>query len=33
VNDVEAARRLVAAGLDGITTDRPAYLREEVLKK
>jgi glycerophosphoryl diester phosphodiesterase len=28
VNDVEVARRLSEAGVDGITTDRPAWLRE-----
>ena len=30
VNDAAAARRLVAAGVDGITTDRPAWLREKL---
>ncbi len=30
VNDAGDARRLVAAGADGITTDRPAWLREQV---
>jgi len=32
VNDSKAARRLVDLGVDGITTDRPAWLREQVLK-
>ena len=30
VNDAEVARRLVSAGVDGITTDRPAWLREQL---
>jgi glycerophosphoryl diester phosphodiesterase len=30
VNDAEAARGLVAAGVDGITTDRPQWLREQL---
>ncbi|MSS99876.1 MAG: glycerophosphodiester phosphodiesterase [Pedosphaera sp.] len=30
VNDTEAARTLVAAGVDGITTDRPEWLREQL---
>jgi glycerophosphoryl diester phosphodiesterase len=30
VNDAEAARRLAQAGVDGITTDRPAWLREQL---
>jgi glycerophosphoryl diester phosphodiesterase len=29
VNDADVAKRLVAAGVDGITTDRPAWLREQ----
>jgi glycerophosphoryl diester phosphodiesterase len=30
VNDVEVARRLVDAGVDGITTDKPQWLREQL---
>ncbi len=30
VNDAAVGRRLAAAGLDGITTDRPAWLREQL---
>lgn len=30
VNDPTVARRLVQAGVDGITTDRPAWLREQL---
>lgn len=30
VNDPAVARRLVGAGVDGITTDRPAWLREQL---
>lgn len=30
VNDADVARRLVSAGVAGITTDRPAWLREEL---
>lgn len=30
VNDPEVARRMIAAGVDGITTDRAAWLAEEV---
>ncbi|HEX6986250.1 MAG TPA: glycerophosphodiester phosphodiesterase family protein, partial [Planctomycetaceae bacterium] len=30
VNDPAEAKRLIEAGVDGITTDRPAYLREEL---
>ena len=30
VNDAAIARRLAAAGLDGLTTDRPAWLREHL---
>jgi glycerophosphoryl diester phosphodiesterase len=30
VNDSAVARRLVEAGADGITTDRPAWLREQL---
>lgn len=30
VNEVEEARRLIEAGVEGITTDRPGFLREEL---
>jgi glycerophosphoryl diester phosphodiesterase len=30
VNDADAARKLVAAGVDGITTDRPGWMREQL---
>jgi glycerophosphoryl diester phosphodiesterase len=30
VNDVTVARRMVDAGVNGITTDRPAWLREQL---
>jgi glycerophosphoryl diester phosphodiesterase len=30
VNDAKIARRLAEAGVDGITTDRPAWLREQL---
>ncbi len=30
VNEVEEARRLMEAGVEGITTDRPAFLREQL---
>lgn len=30
VNDAETAARLAAAGVDGITTDRPGWLREQL---
>ncbi len=30
VNDAAVAQRLAATGLDGITTDRPAWLREQL---
>ena len=30
VNDAEVASRLAAAGVDGITTDRPAWLRDQL---
>jgi len=30
VNNAEIAQRLVKAGVDGITTDRPAWLREQL---
>jgi glycerophosphoryl diester phosphodiesterase len=32
VNDVPTAKRMVAAGVDGITTDRPGWLREQLEK-
>jgi glycerophosphoryl diester phosphodiesterase len=32
VNDVALARRMVAIGVDGITTDRPGWLREQLGK-
>lgn len=31
VNDADMARQMIAAGVQGITTDKPAWLREEVL--
>lgn len=31
VNDAARARQLAAAGIDGITTDRPGWLRQELL--
>ena len=33
VNDVKLARRMVKIGVDGITTDRPAWLREQLAKE
>ncbi len=30
VNDADLARKLVQAGVDGITTDRPQWLREQL---
>jgi len=30
VNDPDVARRMIAAGVQGITTDRPAWLREQL---
>jgi glycerophosphoryl diester phosphodiesterase len=30
VNDAEVARRLVSFGVDGLTTDRPAWLRDQL---
>jgi glycerophosphoryl diester phosphodiesterase len=30
VNDVALARRMVAIGVDGITTDRPGWLRDQL---
>lgn len=32
VNDVELAKRMVEVGVDGITTDRPGWLREQLSK-
>ncbi|MDY3558291.1 glycerophosphodiester phosphodiesterase [Gemmata sp. JC673] len=32
VNDVEVAKRMVRLGVDGITTDRPGWLREQLAK-
>jgi glycerophosphoryl diester phosphodiesterase len=32
VNDVDEARRMVEIGAEGITTDRPAWLREQLAK-
>lgn len=32
VNDVELARKMLAAGVQGITTDRPRWLREQLSK-
>lgn len=32
VNDADLARRMVEIGVDGITTDRPAWLRERLSK-
>jgi glycerophosphoryl diester phosphodiesterase len=32
VNDVKVARQMVQIGVDGITTDRPGWLREELAK-
>lgn len=33
VNDVEKAKNLIEIGIDGITTDRPGYLRNHLLSK
>jgi len=33
VNDAAVARRLAAAGVDGLTTDRPAWLRARLLDR
>ncbi|HUQ68163.1 MAG TPA: glycerophosphodiester phosphodiesterase [Planctomycetaceae bacterium] len=33
VNDPAVARRMIAAGVQGITTDRPAWLREQLAGK
>lgn len=32
VNDADVARRMVKLGVDGITTDRPGWLREQLAK-
>lgn len=32
VNDPKTARRMVEAGVDGITTDRPGWLREKLME-
>lgn len=32
VNDVELARKMIAAGAESITTDKPAWLREQLAK-
>lgn len=32
VNDPAQAQRLIEAGIDGITTDRPAWLKEQLIK-
>ena len=32
VNDIAEARRMVEIGVDGITTDRPGWLREQLGK-
>ena len=32
VNDVDEARRMVEIGVEGITTDRPAWLREQLAR-
>ncbi|MFO0843300.1 MAG: glycerophosphodiester phosphodiesterase [Gemmataceae bacterium] len=32
VNDADVARRMVEIGVDGITTDRPAWLRDQLSK-
>lgn len=32
VNDVKVARQMIAAGVQGITTDRPLWLREELAR-
>lgn len=33
VNDVAVARRMISMGVDGITTDRPGWLREQLKKE
>ncbi len=33
VNDMEEANRLIDIGIDGITTDRPGYIRERLLRE
>ncbi|MEZ6143567.1 MAG: glycerophosphodiester phosphodiesterase [Zavarzinella sp.] len=32
VNDVELAKKMIAVGVEGITTDRPGWLREQLQK-
>ncbi|OYW13106.1 MAG: hypothetical protein B7Z55_17405 [Planctomycetales bacterium 12-60-4] len=32
VNDVALARQMIAAGVQGITTDRPGWLRQELAR-
>lgn len=32
VNDPQVARQMIAAGVEGITTDRPAWLREQLAR-
>ncbi len=32
VNDAELARKMIAAGVEGLTTDRPGWLREQLAK-
>ena len=33
VNDLKMAERLIEMGIDGLTTDRPAWLKNQLLKK
>ncbi len=33
VNDAELAKQMIAAGVESITTDRPGWLREQLMKK
>lgn len=33
VNDVEVAKRMIGLGVQGITTDRPAWLREQLMQR
>lgn len=32
VNDAELAKKMIAAGVEGITTDKPGWLREQLVK-
>ena len=32
VNDAELARKMIAAGVESITTDKPGWLREQLAK-